>query len=174
MLRWRGSGSEQCVKRADGLIFFILACTPSFPLDITEVPSYAWPQMLLGSKETDGSERDSKIFLEIMVAFVRSKCMKLIRHSLTWGSFGEDWSTNLKHKDEISWFECGSVLSSAMIVKGRSLVLSSAVSLSLILTHTPFARCTLPFHNLTSSPMVEEEKLCKKILFMINLGRIKK
>ena len=80
---------------------------------------------------------------------------------------------NLKHKDEISWFECGSVLSSAMIVKGRSLVLSSAVSLSLILTHTPFARCTLPFHNLTSSPMVEEEKLCKKILFMINLGRIK-
>ena len=92
--------------------------------------------MLLGSKEIDGSERDSKIFLEIMVAFVRSKCMKLVRHSLT--SFGEDWSTNLKHKDKISWFEYGSVLSSAMIVKGRSLVLSSAVSLSLIFDAYPF------------------------------------
>ena len=38
-------------------------------------------------QEIDGSERDSKIFFEIMVAFGRSKCMKLIRHSLTGGSF---------------------------------------------------------------------------------------
>ena len=147
------------------MISFILACTPSFPLDITEAPSYAWPRVLLGSKEVDGSERDSKIFLEIMVAFVRSKCMKLIRHSSIWGSFGEDWSTNLKHKDKISWFESGSVLSSAMIVKGRSLVLNSAVSLSLIFDAY--------FYNLTSSRMVEVEKLCKEILFIINLGRIK-
>ena len=69
------------MKRANGMISFILACTPSIPLDITEAPSYARPRMLLGSKEVDGSERDSKIFLEIMVAFVRSKYMKLIRHS---------------------------------------------------------------------------------------------
>ena len=108
-----------------------------------------------------------------MVAFVRSKCMKLIRHSLARGSFAEDWSTNLKHKNKISWFECGSVLSSPMIVKGRSLVLSSAESLPLIFDAYTFAKCTLPFHNLTSSRMVEVEKLCKKILFIINLGRIK-
>ena len=84
--------------------------------------------MLLGSKEIDGSERDSKIFLEIIVAFVRSMCMKLIRHSLTGGSFGVDWSTNLKHKDKNSWFECGSLHSSAIIVKGGpwSLALLSA------------------------------------------------
>ena len=114
-----------------------------------------------------------KIFLEIMAAFVCSKCMKLIRHSLARGSFGEDWSTNLKHKNKISWFECGSVLSSAMIVKGRSLVLSSAESLPLIFDAYTFAKCTLPFHNLTSSRMVEVEKLCKKYLFIINLWRIK-
>ena len=115
---------------------------------------------------------DSKIFLEIMVAF-RSKWMKLIRHSLIWGSFGEDWSTNLKHKDKISWFECGSVLSSAMIMKGRSLVLSSAVSLSLIFDAYTFRKMYITFYNLTSSRMVEVEKLCKKILFIINLRRIK-
>ena len=52
-----------------------------------------------------------------------------------------------------------------MIVKGRSLVLNSAVSLSLIFDAY--------FYNLTSSRMVEVEKLCKEILFIINLGRIK-
>ena len=65
--------------------------------------------MLLGSKEIDGSERDFKIFLEIMVAFVRSKCMKLIRHSN---------------------------------MKGRSLVLSSAVDLSLIFDAYTFREIT--------------------------------
>ena len=56
-----------------------------------------------------------------------------------------------------------------MIVKGRSLVLSSVESLSLIFDAYTFAKCTLPFHNLTSSRMVEVEKLCKKNLFIINL-----
>ena len=129
--------------------------------------------MLQGSKEIDGSERDSKVFLEIMVTFVRSKCMKLIRHSLTWGSLSEGWSTNLKHKDKISWFERRTVLSSAMIAKGRSIVLSSAVSLSIIFDACTFREMYITFYNLTSSRIVEVEKLCKKILFIINLGRIK-
>ena len=58
-------------------------------------------------------------------------------------------------------------------MKGRSLVLSSAVSLSLIFDAYTFRKMYITFYNLTSSRMVEVEKLCKKILFIINLRRIK-
>ena len=49
-----------------------------------------------------------------------------------------------------------------MIVKGRSLVLNSAVSLSLIFDAYTFREMYITFYNLTSSRMVEVEKLCKK------------
>ena len=50
-----------------------------------------------------------------------------------WGSRGEVISTYLKHKDRISWLEWGSVVSSAIMVKGRQFSWSCLVSLSRIL-----------------------------------------
>ena len=55
--------------KAIGLTSLILACTPALSDDITEAPSYAWPHILLVSREIDGSVRASRIFLDIPTAF---------------------------------------------------------------------------------------------------------
>ena len=73
---------------ARGAVSLILACIPALEDDITAAPSYACPRMLDGSKEIDVSETDSKIVLQIVLAFAFSRYTKLIRHFLICGSRG--------------------------------------------------------------------------------------
>ena len=54
-----------------------------------------------------------------------------------------------------------------------SVISDPDTTFSQVISCTAVAKCTLSFHNLTSSRMVEVKQLRKKVLFIINLGRIK-